>query len=144
MKSIIRKIVVGLTIGLFGFAVSPKASAQSGLRMHVPFLPDTPGTWQTFVRLVGAPDVTTNFTFHLFSSDGTPAGKYVYRVSPTSLGAARHVNSDHFKLQGASRGPWSAFIDPEGCRSQTDPSSGPLTRKRHYVVGNRHCSPVGP
>ena len=31
-----------------------------------------------------------------------------------------------------------------GCRSQTDPSSGPLTRKRHYVVGNRHCSPVGP
>ena len=34
--------------------------------------------------------------------------------------------------------------NPLGCRSQTALSSGPLTRKRHYVVGNRHCSPVGP
>ena len=31
-----------------------------------------------------------------------------------------------------------------GCRSETDPSSGPFTRKRHHVVGNRHYSPAGP
>ena len=31
-----------------------------------------------------------------------------------------------------------------GCRSETDPSSGPLTRKRHHVVGNVDFSPVGP
>ena len=31
-----------------------------------------------------------------------------------------------------------------GCRSETAPSSGPLTRKRHHVVGNVDFSPVGP
>ena len=32
----------------------------------------------------------------------------------------------------------------KGCRSETAPSSGPLTRKRHHVVGNVDFSPVGP
>ena len=31
-----------------------------------------------------------------------------------------------------------------GCRSETDPSSGPFARKRHHVVGNVDFSPVGP
>ena len=30
-----------------------------------------------------------------------------------------------------------------GCRSETDPSSGPFARKRHHVVGNVDFSPVG-
>ena len=34
----------------------------------------------------------------------------------------------------------SEFI---GCRSETDPSSGPFARKRHHVVGNVDFSPVG-
>ena len=44
------------------------------------------------------------------------------------------------------------YFDPEvsheeiarrGCRSETAPSSGPLTRKRHHVDGNVDFSPVG-
>ena len=31
----------------------------------------------------------------------------------------------------------------EGCRSETDPSSGPFARKRHHVDGNVDFSPVG-
>lgn len=87
------------------------ASAQSAVRMHVPYLPDSPGSWQTFIRLVGAADVTTTFTFRLFTQDGTAAGSYRYRVGRTSWGAARHVNGDQFKALGARSGPWSAFID---------------------------------
>lgn len=54
---------------------------------------------------------STRFTFHLFNTDGSSAGRYVYDIPRTSLGAARHVNGDNFKAQGAPRGPWSAFID---------------------------------
>ena len=106
-----RIILQRCTVAVLFMFVMASSSAQSGLRMHVPFLPDTPGSWQTFIRLVGAANRTTIFTFRLFSTDGTPAGRYVYRVPPTSLGAAHHVNGDQFKQQGAPRGPWSAFID---------------------------------
>ena len=40
--------------------------------------------------------------------------------------------------------PQTRIVGVEGCRSETDPSSGPLTRKRHHVVGNVDFSPVGP
>ncbi len=35
-------------------------------------------------------------------------------------------------------------VAKNGCRSETDPSSGPFARKRHHVVGNVDFSPVGP
>ena len=113
----IFRLLIGASLLGLAFGVS----AQSAVRMHVPFLPDTPGTWQTFVRLVGAPSVSTRFTFRLFSSDGTSVGQYVFRVPRTSLGAARHVSGDHFKALGAPRGPWSAFIDMSP-RGRTTPA----------------------
>ena len=109
MNTIRRIAALGVFATILA-AASMNCMAQSGLRMHVPFLPDTP-SWQTFIRLVGAANRTTTFTFRLFSTDGTPAGRYVYRVPRTRLGAAHHVNGDQFKQQGAPRGPWSAFID---------------------------------
>lgn len=106
-----RTIFQRCTVAFLLMFVMASSWAQSGLRMHVPFLPDIPGSWQTFFRLVGATNRTTIFTFRLFSSDGTPAGTYVYRIPQSSLGAARQFNGDYFKQQGAPRGPWSAFID---------------------------------
>ena len=50
-------------------------------------------------------------------------------------------------LGASSEGPQKSATDVldfmEGCRSETAPSSGPLTRKRHHVVGNVDFSPIG-
>lgn len=107
MKSVFKSLVC---VSLLALAFGTSAQ-QSTIRMHVPFLPDTPGVWQTFIRMVGATGTSTRFTFRLFNMDGSSAGSYVLDVPRTSLGAARHVNGDDFKRAGAPRGPWSAFID---------------------------------
>ena len=59
-----------------------------------------------------------------------------------ALRAVQEAATDFRRFLGSEDYAFLAKID--GCRSQTDPSSGPLTRKRHHVVGNRHCSPIGP
>ena len=134
-------------LGVPEFATEMRSSRLVWYHMAIPDM-STPG--RTFdeawsrdgARIFGSLRAGERLLVHCaggLGRSGMVAAKLLTALGPSAnhaIDAVRRVRPGAIET--------GAQMDYVGCRSETDPSSGPLTRKRHHVVGNVDFSPVGP